>query len=302
MKISEPGRIPLHLVVLGPIELGRDCDGLLLADGELSRRHLLLTAVGTRVTVQDLGSTNGSRLDGSALDGPVTLAAGQVVEFGRCRLELEPNGSTPTNGWASATDALAQTSIELVAAAAAADPVPAPSVLDGGGTLTIVFSDIEQSTRRSEQLGDEAWMRLLSLHNALVRRHVERRGGVEVKAQGDGFMLAFPSARSAVLCSIEIMRALDAHARSHPYDAMRGRIGMHTGEAVIEDGDLFGKPVILAARIANQAGGGEILVSSLVREIVESRGDLSFGASREVALKGLQGSYALHSVAWTDRR
>lgn len=301
VKISEPGRIPLHLVVLGPIELGRDCAGLLLADGELSRRHLLVSAVGARVTVQDLGSTNGTRLDGSTVDGPVTLAVGQVVEFGRCRLEVEPNGSAPMDGRAPAVDAQAQTSIDLVAAAAAADPVPASSVLEGGGTLTIVFSDIEQSTRRSEQLGDEAWMRLLTFHNTLVRRHVERSGGVEVKAQGDGFMLAFSSARSAVLCSIDIMRALDAHARSHPHDAMRVRIGMHTGEAVLEDGDLFGKPVILAARIANQAGGGEILVSSLVREIVESRGDLSFGASREAALKGLRGNYALHSVAWTDR-
>ena len=101
--------------------------------------------------------------------------------------------------------------------------------------------------------------------------------GVEIKSQGDGFMLAFPSARAAVLCSIEIMRALDAHARSRPTDALRIRIGMHTGEAIVEDGDLFGKPVVLAARIANQARGGEILVSSLVREIVESRGDLAFG-------------------------
>ena len=65
--------------------------------------------------------------------------------------------------------------------------------------MTIVFSDIEGSTRRAEQLGDEAWMELLSFHNRLVRRQVERAGGYEVKAQGDGFMLAFPSARSAIL-------------------------------------------------------------------------------------------------------
>ena len=302
VKISDPGRIPLHLVVRGAIELGRDCNGLLLTDGELSRRHLLVSAAGTRVTVQDLGSTNGTRLDGSALDGPVTLAVGQVVEFGRCRLELEPIGSAPIDGRAQPVDAAARTSIDLVLAAATADPVPASSVLAGGGTITIVFSDIEQSIRRSEQLGDEAWLRLLAFHNTLVRRHVARRGGVEVKAEGDGFMVAFPNARSAVLCSIEIMRALDAHARSHPPDAMRVRIGMHTGEAVPEDGDLFGTPVALAAQIANQAGGGEILVSSLVREIVESRGDLAFGAIRESALKGLRRSYALHSVAWTDRR
>ena len=76
---------------------------------------------------------------------------------------------------------------------------------------------------------------------------------------------------------------------------------MHTGEAIEEDGDLFGKPVVLAARIANQASGGEILVSSLVREIVESRGDLTFGASREVELKGLVGRHLLHPLLWSDR-
>ena len=126
---------------------------------------------------------------------------------------------------------------------------------------------------------------------------MERAGGYEVKAQGDGFMLAFPSARSAILCSMEIMRALEVHGRSRPNDALRVRIGMHTGEAIEEDGDLFGKPVVLAARIANQASGGEILVSSLVREIVESRGDLTFGASREVELKGLVGRHLLHPAA-----
>jgi len=123
-----------------------------------------------------------------------------------------------------------------------------------------------------------------------------------VKSQGDGFMLAFPSARSAVMCSIEIMRALEAHGRSRPTDALRVRIGMHAGEAIVEDGDLFGKPVVLAARIASQAHGGEILVSSLVREIVESRGDLLFGETRRVELKGLAGAHTLHAVDWTTRR
>jgi class 3 adenylate cyclase len=164
--------------------------------------------------------------------------------------------------------------------------------------LTIVFSDIEGSTRRAEQLGDKAWKELLRFHNRLVRRQVERAGGYEVKAQGDGFMLAFPSARSAIMCSIEIMRTLEVHSRSRPNDALRVRIGMHTGEA---DGDMVGKPVVLAARIANQANGGEILVSSLVREIVESRGDLAFGPAREVVLKGLVGEYLLHPLLWTDR-
>jgi class 3 adenylate cyclase len=287
-------------VVRRPVDIGRDCDGLLLADAELSRRHVRLSASGSRVTVQDLGSTNGTQLDGSPLIGPTGLQAGQVVTFGRCRLELVPADTAA--GRVVESDPLRQTSIDVVAAAAAADPAPVAAVLSQGGTLTIVFSDIEESTRRGEQLGDEAWMKLLSFHNSVVRRHVDRSGGIEIKAQGDGFMLAFPSARAAVLCSIEIMQALEAHARSRPTDALRIRIGMHAGEAIIEDGDLFGKPVVLAARIANQANGGEILVSSLVREIIESRGDLTFGPTRDAELKGLDGLHKLHPVDWTRRR
>jgi class 3 adenylate cyclase len=295
--ITEPGRTPLHLVVRRPVEVGRDCDGLLLADAELSRHHLRLSATAGRLVVADLGSTNGTKLDGAELRGPTRVAPGQVVTFGHCRLELV----APVNGRAAsiAADPLRRTSIDIVADAAVADPMPAAPF--GGGTLTIVFSDIEQSTRRTEELGDAAWLGLLGLHNSVVRRHLERHGGHEVKAQGDGFMLAFPSARAAVLFAIGVQRTLDAHGRSQPAELLRVRIGMHTGEAIMEDGDLFGHSVVLAARIAGQARGGEILVSSLVREIVESRGDLSFGETLKAELKGLAGTHQLHPILWAAR-
>lgn len=296
IRVTEPGRVPLHLLVQRPLEVGRDCDGLLLVDAELSRRHLVVRSVGARVTVEDLGSTNGTRIDGAPIQGPAGLEPGQVVTFGRCQLVVEPPGGeeappSPARGRG------AQTAIDLVAAAALASPPP-QALLRQSGTLTIVFSDIERSTRRSEELGDQAWMGLLGFHNSLVRRQVERHGGIEVKHQGDGFMLAFRSARTAVSCSIDIQRGLDAHARSRPADGLRVRIGMHAGEAVVDDDDLFGRPVILAARIADQARGGEILVSSLVREIVEARGDLRFGPVREASLKGISGRHQLHPVMW----
>ena len=188
VKITEPGRTPLQLVIRRPVDVGRDCDGLLLADPELSRLHLRLSATAGRLFVTDVGSTNGTRLDGAELAGPTRVSPGQVVTFGHCRLELVEHGRAPS----VAADPLRRTSIDIVADAAVADPM-APGLF-GGGTLTIVFSDIEQSTRRSEELGDVAWVRLLGLHNNIVRRHLERHGGHEVKAQGDGFMLAFPSA------------------------------------------------------------------------------------------------------------
>ena len=80
---------------------------------------------------------------------------------------------------------------------------------------------------------------------------------------------------------------------------MRVRAGIHTGEVILgEDGDIYGRHVIVAARISAQARGGEVLVSSLVREIVEPRGDVQFGASRTVTLKGLSGTHIVHPVRW----
>lgn len=293
VRVCEPGRVPLQLVLHRPTEVGRDCDGLLLADPMLSRRHLRMSAVGGSLTIEDLGSRNGTAVDGAKISRPTTVRPGQVVTFGQSRLELVRRSG---HEHADAVDPLRQSSIDLVATAGG--DVPLPRAALAGGTLTIVFSDIEHSTRRAIELGDAQWIRLLGFHNALVRRHVARSGGWEVKAQGDGFMLAFSSARAAITCSVDIMRALDAHARSAPCDALRVRIGMHTGEAIEDGGDLFGKPVILAARIGNEARGGEILVSSLVREIVESRRDIAFAATREVHLKGVPATHRLHTVEW----
>jgi class 3 adenylate cyclase len=76
------------------------------------------------------------------------------------------------------------------------------------------------------------------------------------------------------------------------------RIGLHTGEALKDVDKFFGKTVILAARIASVARGGEILASSLLKELTESTGDLRFGAAREVDLKGLSERQRVHAVEW----
>jgi pSer/pThr/pTyr-binding forkhead associated (FHA) protein len=100
VRVTEPGRTPLHLLIRRPMDVGRDCDGLLLADAELSRRHLRLSAAAGRLTVQDLNSTNGTQVDGTVLIGPTGVRPGQVVTFGQCRLEVldgEPGGVEATD-------------------------------------------------------------------------------------------------------------------------------------------------------------------------------------------------------------
>jgi eukaryotic-like serine/threonine-protein kinase len=165
------------------------------------------------------------------------------------------------------------------------------------GTVTVLFSDIEGSTRLNERIGDVRWLELLRVHHEIVRDQVHQHGGFEVKSQGDGFMIAFPSARRAVECANAIQREIDSRLGKHPDGPIRLRIGLHTGEAIREEADFYGKNIVLAARIADQARGGEILASAVVKQLTESAGDLSFEDERELELDGLTGTHTVYKVS-----
>ena len=166
------------------------------------------------------------------------------------------------------------------------------------GTVTILFSDIEASTALTERLGDQRAGEVLRSHSTIIRHEVATHGGYEVKSLGDGFMLAFSGGRRALQCAIAIQRSFASYSDEHPDHPIRVRIGLHAGEVVREVDDFFGKNVILASRIAGQANGGQILVSSLLKELTESAGDLRFGEGHDVKLKGLTGSTRIYPVIW----
>ena len=169
---------------------------------------------------------------------------------------------------------------------------PAPD-----GTITIMFSDIEGSTQLTERLGDKAWMKVLREHNAIVRKQIKAHGGFEVKSEGDGFMIAFQSAGKALACASAIQKALLARNDSAA-EPVKVRMGLHAGEVIKEGEDFFGRNVIMAARVASQAQGGEILASAVLKALVESAGDIAWGESRDVELKGLSGKHELFEVRW----
>jgi class 3 adenylate cyclase len=222
-----------------------------------------------------------------ALDTAQELGMKTLVE--RClRLKLRAQGIDAASSGAS---------IDAVAASVYVDKPDLRPHAAPDGTVTILFSDIEGSTEMTERLGDQKWMELLSEHNAIVREQVAAHDGFEVKSQGDGFMLAFQSARRALQCAAEIQRAF-ARRNESAEEPIRVRMGLHTGEAIKDGDDFFGKHVNLAARIAGQASGGEILVSSLLKELTDSGGDIPFGEEREVELKGLSGSHRVYEVVW----
>jgi class 3 adenylate cyclase len=162
------------------------------------------------------------------------------------------------------------------------------------GTVTILFSDIEGSTELNARLGDVRWLELLREHHEIVRRAVREHGGFEVKVQGDGFMIALPSARRAAQCALAIQMGIEDGLAGHPDGPIRVRIGMHTGEAVREDDDFYGRNVSIAARIAEQAQPGEVLASAVVKQIAEG-GEVRFANERIVQLKGL-GEQAVYTV------
>ena len=160
--------------------------------------------------------------------------------------------------------------------------------------MTIVFTDIVDSTVLLSRLGDHAWLEVLRRHNKVIRDAAAAHGGTVVETQGDGSMLAFSSARRAVACAQAIQTEIDdAFAETSP--PIRVRIGIHTGDALHEADHFYGTTVHYAARVASNALGGEVLVSNLVRELVAGSG-VDFRESREVELKGLDGSHQLFAV------
>jgi len=189
-------------------------------------------------------------------------------------------------------------SIEQVALTVAVERPDLSGRAAPDGTVTVLFSDIESSTSMTERLGDQRAQEVLRAHNAIIRSQVATHEGFEVKSLGDGFMLAFSSARRAVQCAIAIQQSLMSYNEGHHEDPIRVRIGLHAGEVVREVDDFYGKNVILASRIAGQATGGQILVSALLKELTESAGDLRFGDGHDVKLKGLTGTTRVFPIIW----
>ena len=284
--IRQPGRVALYLQLRGPVELGRECDGLLLTDPRMSRRHCELRPEGDDVSIVDLGSSNGVLVDGRRITTAVRLGHGVEARVGDTVVSLVTTDDALAGHVSGAH--LRRTTIDLLADDVAIEAFQPSEAERDSPTVTICFSDIESSTELQERVGDTAWYEVLSHHNGEIRRALAAHGGREVKNQGDGFFLSFPSARAAVHCAVAIQRSLADWRPPVIGDLVRVRVGLHTGEAIVDEtGDMFGHHVNMAARIADRASGGQILVSSLVRELAASRGDIEFGEPIELDLKGM---------------
>jgi class 3 adenylate cyclase len=168
---------------------------------------------------------------------------------------------------------------------------------------TILFTDVEGSTALTDRLGDAKARELLREHERIVRKALEEHGGSEVKAMGDGFMTSFSSATKALECAIAMQRAF-AERNESAEEPIKVRIGLNAGEPIAEDdpggrGDLFGTAVNMAARIAAEADGGEVLASNVVRELVAGKGFL-FAHRGDTTLRGFEDPVRLYEVRWRE--
>jgi branched-chain amino acid transport system substrate-binding protein len=135
------------------------------------------------------------------------------------------------------------------------------------GTVTFLFTDMEGSTRLLAQLGRAEYGRVLAEHHRLLRAAFEAHGGIEVDTQGDAFFVVFRTAADAVAAAVAGQRALGEH--EWPDGARpRVRMGLHTGEALLEGGRYVGVAVHRAQRVSSAAHGGQVLLSNSTRELV----------------------------------
>jgi class 3 adenylate cyclase len=162
------------------------------------------------------------------------------------------------------------------------------------GLATVLFTDIVSSTSRNAELGDEEWRRLLAEHNGLVREALDEHRGREIKTIGDGFLSTFDGPARALRCAKAIVDGVEDLGLSV-------RAGVHTGEVELyPDGDIGGMAVNLGARIGAAARGGEVLVSSTIKDLVFGSG-FRFEPRGEHELKGVPGSWPLYALEGEGR-
>jgi class 3 adenylate cyclase len=155
---------------------------------------------------------------------------------------------------------------------------------------TILFTDIVDSTARASDAGDASWKRIVAMHDDVVRSVFPAFGGREIETAGDSFLVAFDNVESAIRCGLALVPALAAIE-------LPIRVGIHSGEVVKTPDDVRGLAVHAAARILDQAGAGEVLVSSTTRDLAEGATGLTFESRGRFPLKGLNREYELYSVA-----
>lgn len=170
----------------------------------------------------------------------------------------------------------------------------------GDADLTILFTDIDDYTALTDRLGDRAARDLVRVHDRIVRAALAGAGGREVKHTGDGIMAFFASASRALQAAVAMQEAVrDWNLAEGQPAQLRIAIGVNSGAPIVDDGDLFGVVVNVAARITDCAAGGQILVSDVVRLLAAGKG-FAFRHFDTRCLEGMAEEVPLFEVVWQE--
>jgi adenylate cyclase len=185
-----------------------------------------------------------------------------------------------------------RTSIDVIASALEPVLPDLGRLSSPDGALTLMLSDIYDAQEVAERLGPDQWAELLHDHDTLVRQVVGHHDGQVARLERDGFMAYFNSAHAALHCAIELQRTFSSGADS----GVALRIGLHSGFVIANPDQMLGRNVVLAARIADQAVGGEILVSSALKEYTEGDPRFRFEPRGEFHFKGMLGEHSIYAA------
>jgi class 3 adenylate cyclase len=191
-------------------------------------------------------------------------------------------------------------SIDVIASSLGPAPPDLGELSSPDGALTLLFTDIDDAPGTREQLGEQQWSDLLRDHRTMLERIVEHHDGNVVKSESDGHMIAFSSAHAGLRCAIEAQRTFAERPLSSLGGPLPIRSGVHTGYVIVNADDFYGRNVVLAARVADRARGGEILVSEAVKEYTETDPSFNFELRGEFHFKGMLGEHKVYVVAWAD--
>jgi len=161
----------------------------------------------------------------------------------------------------------------------------------------VLFTDLVGSTELLSRLGEAAYDGLRRAHFAALREAIARSHGAEVKSTGDGLLATFPSAADSVACAVGMQQAVDVHSRTAGVP-LAIRVGVALGDVSFEEEDVFGTPVVEAARLVAAARSGQILATVLVRAVAGGRCAATFTDLGILELKGLPAPVATCEVAW----
>ncbi len=253
---------------------GAEVDLRLDWDPSVSLVHAEVIPVGAHWLIADDGvSRNGTFVNGRRLRGRRRLRDGDLIHVGRTVLSY----GDPTGERREATtlvDARSRT-----------------------GMVTVLFTDLARSTEMLDALGDADGDRVMRLHLGLLREVAREHGGEEVKSLGDGLMVAFESASAALSCAVQMQQRV---ASQSPVEGsgLALRIGVNAGETISVDGDYFGRTVVIARRLCDIAGDGEIVASDLVRSLLGSASAHRFQSLGPLQLKGLAEAVSASRLDW----